>query len=118
VDVIAPNGLQWAISAEDGRLWRLDLLAGLAAIPRTNTIDGPHMADLPDGSFFVTDPARRTVFYFGADGEPLRRFAYADTFVTPVGVGAAADAGATYLAVTDAAACRVSLWRGPAVLAP
>ena len=84
VDVIAPDGIEWAITAEDGRLWRLDLMAGLTT---TNTIDGPHLADLPDGSFFLTNPARHTVLYFAADGEPLREFAYTDTFVTPVGVG-------------------------------
>jgi len=107
-----PDGALWAVSAEDGRLWRLDDQATLTAIPRSNTINGPHLAGLDDGSFFVTDPAGRSIRYHAASGEPLRQFAYADVFINPTGIAAAETEELAYLAVSDSAACTLSVWRG------
>ena len=112
VDALSANGLTWAITAEDGRLWRLDDQSGLTALPRANTLDGPHLAGLPDGSFFLTDPVSGSVLYHAASGQPLRQLAYAGTFITPTGIAAAELDSFVYLAVADSAACTVSLWRG------
>ena len=112
VDALAAAGWTWAITAEDGRLWRLDDLSGLTALPRANTLDGPHLAALPDGSFFLTDPVGGSVRYHAASGQPLRQLAYPGAFVTPTGVAAAEADGFVYLAVADSATCSVSLWRG------
>jgi hypothetical protein len=114
VDTLAAGGLLWTLTAEDGRLWRLDVLGSLAAVARANTVDGPHLAGLPDGSIFLSDPsdpARRTLLYLAATGQPQRQLAYPDAFTVPTGVAAGVVDGQTLLAVSDSGACRVSLWR-------
>ena len=113
-DTLVAKGVMWAVTAEDGRLWRLDDLGSLAAIQKSNTHDGPHLAGLPDGTFFLSDPMGHTILYFAANGEPLAQFAYPDALIDPVGVGVAALGNLVYLAVSDNAACTVSLWRIPA----
>lgn len=112
VDTLAANGVLWAVTAEDGRLWRLYDQSSLTVMSRANTLDGPHMAGLPDGSFFITHPVDGTVRYYAAGGQPLREFAYPGAFIAPVGVGAAEVDGLVYLAVADSASCAVSVWRG------
>lgn len=124
VDVLFAGGRFWGITAEDGRLWRLDTslpgsTPGLLAVQPANTFDAPHFGGLPDGSFFLTDPARRTILYYTAEGQPVRQWPLSDAFVLPVGIGAAFADGAVengangmaHVAVTDSAACTVSLWR-------
>ncbi|HXF64738.1 MAG TPA: PA14 domain-containing protein [Caldilineaceae bacterium] len=115
VDVLAAGGVLWTLTAENGRLWRLDVLGSLVVIERSNTIDGPHLAALPSGAFFLSDPAGRRVLHLAATGEPLAELAYPAAFDAPSGVAAGivegAGAGATYLAVADSGACRVSLWQ-------
>lgn len=83
----------------------------ITAVAPSNTFDTAHFADLPDGSFFLTDPMRSTLLYYGADGQPLRQFAFPCIFVTPVGIDAAIIDARIYLAVNDSATCTVSLWR-------
>jgi hypothetical protein len=117
VDVLA-NDSVWSVTAEDGRLWRLDDLASMAAIPRANTLDGPHLAGLLDGSLFLTNPVGAAVQYHAASGEPLGQLAYMGAFINPVGVGAGQDGDTLYLAVADSAACTVSVWRGPVSALP
>ncbi len=112
VDVMLKDNMAWAVTAEDGRLWRLTDESGLVALPRTNTIDGPHLAHLPDGSFFLTDPFMRAIRYHASSGQPLAFYANADTLVTPVGVAAYEADGQFYVAVADSAVCTVTLWRG------
>ncbi|MEI2419810.1 hypothetical protein V6O07_06025, partial [Arthrospira platensis SPKY2] len=52
VDAAAlPNGALWAVTAEDGRLWRLDQGVGWGVVPRTNTFDAPHLAGLTNSAF-------------------------------------------------------------------
>lgn len=115
VDVVSAAGRFWAITAEDGRLWRLEgdpaTSGSVTAVAPSNTFDAAHFADLPDGSFFMTDPMRSTLLYYGADGQPLRQFAFPGIFVTPVGIDAAIIDARIYFAVSDSAACTVSLWR-------
>ncbi|MFN2201081.1 MAG: PA14 domain-containing protein [Caldilineaceae bacterium] len=113
VDVLTQDGVMWAVTAEDGRLWRLYDQSALTALPRQNTVDGPHLASLPGRGFFVSDPVGRTIRFHAASGEPILQFAYSQAFVTPVGIAVAESDGMVYLAVTDSAVCTVSLWRGP-----
>ncbi len=115
VDGLVNDGVMWAVTAEDGRLWRLYDQSGLTAMPRANTIDGPHLATLPDRGFFLSDPVGRGIRYHAPSGQPLLEFAYPDAFITPVGIAAAEADGMVYLAVVDSAACTVSLWRGSPV---
>lgn len=112
VDVLAlPNGAIWAVTAEDGRLWRLDQGQGQIAAARANTFDAPHLAGLPDSTFFLTDPERQLISYFDADGQPLAQFR-AD-FAKPVGIDAASREGNLFLAISDSVACTISLWQSP-----
>jgi hypothetical protein len=113
VDVLALNEQWWTIAAEHGRLWRLDVLGSVTVIERSNTLTGPHLAALPDGSgFFLSDPVRRTVLYLLPSGQPVGQLGYADTFVNPTGVAAGIqENGLIDLVVADSAACTVGLWR-------
>jgi hypothetical protein len=111
VDTLAAGDAVWAVTAEDGRLWQLEVGGSLGATARATTLDGPRLASLPDGSFFLTDPVRRTLVYHSAGGQPLREFGYPDAFLLPTGVDATILDGQVYVAVTDGAACGLSLWR-------
>ncbi len=73
VDALVAGGSLWAVTAEDGRLWRLDDLAGITAIP-LNTVDGPHLIGLSDARSYLTDPAAGAVRYHGqaATAAPVR----------------------------------------------
>lgn len=113
VDTVAVGDRWWALTAEDGRLWQLDTLGSLAVVERSNTLTGPQLAALEDGSgFLVSDPFRRTVIFLAPTGEPLAQLAYPDAFANPIGVAAArGDDGLVQLIVTDSATCQVSAWR-------
>ncbi|MCS6827138.1 MAG: hypothetical protein NZ553_11035 [Caldilinea sp.] len=105
-----PRGL-WAITAEDGRLWNLELDGGLTALQPTATIHGPKMAHLPNGGFLITDPARRTFTAFAATGRPLQQFGYVDQLLWPTGIAAFQAGEQLFIAASDARACTVTLWR-------
>ncbi|MBX2998091.1 MAG: glycosyltransferase family 39 protein [Caldilineaceae bacterium] len=112
VDVLAlPNGAIWAVTAEDGRLWRLDRGQGQVATARANTFDAPHLAGLPNSSFFLTDPERQLIIYFDAEGRAIAQFRA--SFAKPVGIDAASRDGNLLLAVSDSVTCTVSLWQSP-----
>lgn len=115
--VAAGNGLLWGVTAEDGRLWQLESGGTLVAIEHTNTINGPHLAALPNGTLFLSDPARRLVLYLAATGEPLAHFA-TPTLQLPTGIAATTIDDLLYLAVVDSASCQLSLWRTPLALLP
>ncbi len=114
VDALAVGETSWAVTAEDGRLWRLDDLASVVALPRSTTVDGPHLAGLPDGSFFLSDPVRHRIQYHTAGGRPWRQLADPALLHTPVGVDATRQGDQVLLAVVDSGACRLTLWRLPA----
>lgn len=101
----------WTITAEDGRLWNLDVDGSLTAVQPTNTIDGPKMAALPGGRLVVTDPARRTFTVFAATGQPVQQFAYLDQLILPTGIDALLIGDRLLFAVSDSLACSVSLWQ-------
>lgn len=113
VAVMALGGQWWAMAADAGRLWRLDVLGSLAVSARANTVTGPHLAPLPDGrGFFLSDSVQRTVLYLAATGEPLAQLGYSDTLVNPTGVAAYVGVdGLLHLAVADSGTCSVGIWR-------
>lgn len=113
VDTLAINGILWAVTAEDGRLWRLDAGGSFSAIAPTNTFHGPHLAGLPNGAFFLSDPARQTIFYHTANGQPVAQFSPPEA-ITPTGLATLQADNQLYLAIADSAACTVGLWRMPA----
>ena len=82
-----------------------------SAIERANTLTGPHLAGLPDGSFFVSDPSRRTVIYVAPTGQPYGQLTAPDALVNPTGVAATLRDGLVYVAVVDSARCNAGLWR-------
>lgn len=118
VDALWVDGALWAVSAEDGRLWRLDTGGSMTAIQPTNTLDGPHLAGLPDGRFFVSDPGRGLVLLHGANGQPLGQFAAPGVIVTPTGIDVSSNGDRVNLAVVDSAACTISLWQAPLTALP
>src|SRR5690606_9053926 len=50
VDVLAADGRLWTVTAENGRLWLLDALGSLPLMPRSSTVEGSHLAGLPNGA--------------------------------------------------------------------
>jgi len=113
VDVISlPNGSIWAVTAEDGFLWRLDIGEGRAATAPSDTFSAPHFAGLPDSSFFLTDPVRRLILYYDATGQAVAQFS-SGGFAAPVGIDAAVIDDHLLVAITDSAACTLSLWHLP-----
>ncbi|MBP7961085.1 MAG: glycosyltransferase family 39 protein [Caldilineaceae bacterium] len=113
VDVLfTESGNLWVVTAEDGGLWRADQDRPVATLSRASSIDGPHLAGLPDSSFFLTEPEKGRVVYFSAQGQPLGQVRLPDQPSKPVGVDARLYDGQIYLAVSDVAGCRVSLYVG------
>jgi len=111
VDALRGEGGLWAITAEDGRLWNLDVDGSLTAIQPTNTIDGPKMAALPGGRIAVSDPLRRTFTVFTAAGQPVQQFVYTEQLVLPTGIAALPVGDRLLIAVSDSLSCTVSLWQ-------
>ena len=113
VDVLAlPSGAIYAVTAEDGVLWRLDTRESWQVLSPANTFDSPHLAGLTTGNFFVGNPEGRQILYFNSQGRPLGRL-NSENFEKPVGVAALILETDVLLAVTDSASCRLSLWRAP-----
>lgn len=118
VDVLVlPTGAVYAITAQDGRLWRVDTGESWPAVVPANTFDGPHLAGLTTSNFFVSDPERRLVLYYSQTGQPLGQLS-SELFAKPVGVGGLILDGDVLLAVSDSVACQVSLWRAPVEALP
>ncbi len=101
----------WTITAEDGRLRDVLSEGSLGVVGRTSTIDGAHFAALPDGSFFLTNPAQRSILHLAPTGQPLRQLALDQPMDAPTGISAATLGGDIYLALTDSLRCTLSLWR-------
>jgi hypothetical protein len=115
--LIFPEAL-WAITAEDGRLWRLESLGSFTATQPTNTLNGPHLAGLPTGAFFLSDPGRSLVLYHTANGQPRGQLASPAALITPTGVDAALINDTVYLAIVDSTNCTLSWWQSPAQALP
>lgn len=118
VDVVAAGPFLWAVTAEDGRLWRLDAGGAITAVQPTNTLNGPHLAALPDGSFFLSDPERGMVFYHGTDGQPRGQLVAPGSLLHPTGVDVLVLDEVVHLAVVDSGNCTLSWWSAPVVGLP
>lgn len=113
VDVLAlPSGAIYAVTAEDGVLWRLDTRESWQVLRPANTFDSPHLTGLTTGSFFVSNPESRQILFFNGQGRPLGRL-NSEIFQKPVGVAALILETDVLLAVADSASCQLSLWRAP-----
>ncbi len=111
VDALAAEGVLWAVSAEDGRLWNLNSGGSMTVVQPTGTVDGPQLAQLADGRLLVSDPARSTFLLLAASGQPLGQFAYAGELATPTGIAATRIGDGNIIAVADTRACTLSVWR-------
>jgi sugar lactone lactonase YvrE len=111
VDALAAEGVLWAVSAEDGRLWNLNSGGSMTSVQPTGTVDGPQLASLADGRLLVSDPARSTFLLLAASGQPLGQFAYAGELATPTGIAATRIGDGNIIAVADTRACTLSVWR-------
>ncbi len=116
-DVVATTTGLWAITAEDGRLWRLNSGGSLAVIEPTTTIHGPQLAGLDDGRLLLSDPARGGILLLAASGEPLATLALSG-LAQPTGIAVATVGTSLYLAVVDTANCQLSLWQMPVAQLP
>ena len=114
VDVLGTARDLWTVTAEDGLLWELNIPGSVTVINRAVSSDGPHMAVLPDGTFFLSDPMDQSILVHDAGGRPRARLAYSGAFELPTGVAAAELDGDQLLAVVDTAGCSLSLWQLPA----
>lgn len=112
------SGAHWAITAEDGRVWRLDNGGAVTAIQPTNTLNGPQLAGLPDGRLFVSDPARGRVLFLTANGQPRAQLNALGNLVTPTGLDARLAGDTVVLTVVDSATCTLSWWEAPAQALP
>lgn len=108
--VAGAGGLLWAVTPEDGRLWQLESGGTITAIERADTLNGPHLAALPTGQLFLTDPTRRSLLYLAPTGQPLAQIPIGD-FVAPTGVAAAVADDMLYLVVADSINCGLGLWQ-------
>ncbi|RIK35219.1 MAG: hypothetical protein DCC55_30980, partial [Chloroflexi bacterium] len=118
VDVLAAGAYLWAVTAEDGRLWRLDTGGAITAVQPTNTLNGPHLAGLPDGSFFLSDPGRSLVLYHTPAGQPRGQMVVPGSLLLPTGVAATLLDERVYLAVVDSGNCTLSWWAAPVTALP
>lgn len=115
VDVLlSEGGALWVVTAEDGTLWRADREVRVATFTPAGSVDGPHLAGLPNSSFFVTEPEQRRVVYFSAQGLPLGQIQNTEILNKPVGIDARIYNGQIFVAVTDVIGCKVILFSGPA----
>ncbi len=118
VDALAASNKLWAITAEDGRLWHLNSGGSFTAIQPTNTLNGPHLAALPDGSFFVSDPGRGAVLYLDTDGQPRGQLLAGGSLSVPTGIDVMVLNEIAYLAVADSSNCTLSWWQAPLFALP
>lgn len=110
--VIEVNGMLWAITAEDGRLWQIDTGGNYQAITPTNTIYGPQLAALSNGTFLLSDPVQRRLLYLAATGEPLGVIAL-PALSQPTGIAATIADNLLQLVVVDTGNCQLSFLRTP-----
>lgn len=109
-DLIDLNGVIWAVTAENGRLWQPERGGSLNAIEPTNTIHGPHLATVSNAAFLLSDPAQRRVLYLAPNGEPLAQMIQPG-LIQPTGIAAAIHDELLYLAVVDTSNCQLSFFR-------
>ncbi|MER2600595.1 MAG: PA14 domain-containing protein [Caldilineales bacterium] len=110
----AATGDLYFVEAESGTVTHITpdgALQRWAGPASAGTIEGPHLALLPDGGVLVTDPEGRRVLLFDAAGVPLGQFGLDAGLLKPVGIAAVSGTdGSVRVAVADSAACQVVLF--------
>ena len=107
----APGGALYVPEPAAGLLWQVSM-AGEAmravAGPHSNTVESPHVAVLPDGRIFLTDPENGRVLVFDSDLQPLGQIGGKGTAPGSFNrtLGVAAEPGR--IVVTDPDLCRVT----------
>ena len=109
--VLGPDGFIYAADPAAGVVWVLNRETGAsrtAAGPRSNTVESPHIATLPDGRIFLTDPEEGRVLAYEPGLRPRGQLggkgAGEGRFNRTLGVAA----GAGMIVVTDPDLCRVT----------
>jgi DNA-binding beta-propeller fold protein YncE len=69
----------------------------LWSIPHASSVEGPHVALAPDGSFYLTDPPDHRVVHFDASDTPVEQLGAAGQLTQPVGIFVSPD-GKVYVA--------------------
>ncbi len=72
--VLGPDGFLYAPDPAEGVVWVLQSETGssrAAPGPRSNTVESPHIAILPDGRVFLTDPEQGRVLVYEPGLRPL-----------------------------------------------
>jgi len=94
-----------------GLLWRVQMGSGEMRAtpgPKSNTVESPHIAVMPDGRVFLTDPENGQVLVFDGDLYPLVQFGSKGTapgqFSRTLGVAVTPGA----VIITDPDLCRVT----------
>ncbi len=108
---LGSDGFLYAADPAAGAIWVLNPVTGASrtgAGPRSNTVESPHIALLPDGRIFLTDPEGGRVLAFEPGLVPLgqvgEKGAGEGQFSRTLGVAA----GAGMVVVSDPDLCRVT----------
>ena len=74
---VSANGFMYAPEPASGLLWRIAADGGAMNAtpgPKSNTVESPHIAIMPDGRVFLTDPENGRALIFDEDLYPLVQF--------------------------------------------
>lgn len=107
--LVNPTGT-WAVSPDSALLLNLGSNLRIGGFPRTTTMAGPHLADLPDGRLVLTDPEMSRLLMLEPDSLRFTQLEPETPLIRPVGVDVLPGDGRVLLAVADAWNCRVSLF--------
>ncbi|HHB90090.1 MAG TPA: hypothetical protein ENK60_02140 [Anaerolineae bacterium] len=109
--ILGPDGFLYVPDPVAGVVWVLNPKTGASrttAGPKANTVESPHLAALPDGRLFLTDPEQARVLIFEPGLRPLGQVGMKGIdegqFNRTLGVAV----GANMLIVTDPDRCRVT----------
>lgn len=109
-DVLVNRTGTWAVSPDLALLLNLGSNLRIGGFPRTTTMAGPHLADLPDGRLVLTDPEMSRLLMLEPDSLRFTQLEPETPLIRPVGVDVLPGDGRVLLAVADAWNCRVSLF--------
>ncbi len=107
--LVNPTGT-WAVSPDSALLLNLQRNLRVGGLPRTTTMAGPHLADLPDGRLVLTDPEMSRLLMLEPDSLRFTQLEPETPLIRPVGVDVLPGDGRVLLAVADAWTCRVWLF--------
>ncbi len=110
-DVLATGGMIWIVDPEVPILMEMTTGLKVDVVHKGWTFNGPHLADLPDDTFLLSDPVAGTVLHLAATGDLLSRLVLPAGLQLPVALDAASAGDDWLLAVTEDARCQTWLLR-------